>query len=392
MWWWVSSTQRTRSLIDAPMMASMWPASSGPGSMTATSSIPTRYVLVPGPVMSRRVRRHDAAHERGQGAGYARRQIGHRSSRATSHSVLIGPRGRTGAMTGGVPNLAVAASTAAVSGKVSRLCSCASVGRIASISPARRRSNTVAGRGPHQVDRLVGVVGRDLSGRRRGHEEAGVEPAGRPRRGDPAGHQVHVGERQVQPFGVEDLGQGRPPGQEVSAPLRQPRRRVAVSGSGELAGGGVGGQQDPALLEALRGPPPPRRPGRRRATPTTPAGVVVGGAGVASRQTLDGVGVVDPPAREDPHAGGEGRVGVTLHHQDLDPAPRRRGVAQQHDRGRRADLGRQQIERRLGAHRCSHAGGGAITPGILGRRAGPSPRGRANGPCTEGETWASGAT
>ena len=32
------------------MIASMWPASSGPGSMTATSSIPTRYVFVPGPV------------------------------------------------------------------------------------------------------------------------------------------------------------------------------------------------------------------------------------------------------------------------------------------------------------------------------------------------------
>src|SRR5262245_41358797 len=31
-------------------MASMWRLSSGPGSMTATSSMPTRYVLVPGPV------------------------------------------------------------------------------------------------------------------------------------------------------------------------------------------------------------------------------------------------------------------------------------------------------------------------------------------------------
>src|SRR3954453_9289495 len=47
---WVSSTQRTRSFIDAPMMASMWRLSSGPGSITATSSMPTRYVLVPGPV------------------------------------------------------------------------------------------------------------------------------------------------------------------------------------------------------------------------------------------------------------------------------------------------------------------------------------------------------
>src|SRR6476660_4394326 len=47
---WVNKTQRTRSRIDAPTMASMWPASSGPGSMTATSSMPTRYVLVPGPV------------------------------------------------------------------------------------------------------------------------------------------------------------------------------------------------------------------------------------------------------------------------------------------------------------------------------------------------------
>ena len=38
----VSSTHRTRSRIDAPMIASTCLVRSGPGSITATSSIPTR--------------------------------------------------------------------------------------------------------------------------------------------------------------------------------------------------------------------------------------------------------------------------------------------------------------------------------------------------------------
>src|SRR5262249_21405690 len=49
-WVCVRSTQRTRSRIDAPTMASMCFFVSGPGSITATSSMPTRYVFVPGPV------------------------------------------------------------------------------------------------------------------------------------------------------------------------------------------------------------------------------------------------------------------------------------------------------------------------------------------------------
>jgi hypothetical protein len=53
---------------------------------------------------------------------------------------------------------------------------------------------------------------------------------------------VHVGERQVQAFGVEDLGQGRPSGQEVATPLRQPRPHVAVVRVEPLPGGRVGGQ------------------------------------------------------------------------------------------------------------------------------------------------------
>ena len=46
-----------------PTIASMWPASSGPGSMTATSSMPTRYVLVPGPVNGPGFGRDDPAHQ-----------------------------------------------------------------------------------------------------------------------------------------------------------------------------------------------------------------------------------------------------------------------------------------------------------------------------------------
>ena len=70
----VSSTQRTRSRIDAPMIASTCLSSAGPGSITATSSMPTRYVFVPGPVIRPGFGASDAPDERRQRARDARDQ------------------------------------------------------------------------------------------------------------------------------------------------------------------------------------------------------------------------------------------------------------------------------------------------------------------------------
>ena len=58
----------------------------GPGSITATSSMPTRYVFVPGSGHQTRVVRDDAPDERRQRARRFRCQIGHGASRMSSSS------------------------------------------------------------------------------------------------------------------------------------------------------------------------------------------------------------------------------------------------------------------------------------------------------------------
>ena len=144
-------------------------------------------------------------------------------------------------------------------------------------------------RRPDGLDRLAGVVGDDLVGRRLGHEEPGVEPAGGAAgRGDPVRDVVHPRQVEHQPFRLEDGRRGRPARRGRrggSGPAG--RRSTRQSGVEPGAGVGVAGEEDPRLLEALpggghpvgqptgragRGPGwPRRRTGRRRSGVPTPS-------------------------------------------------------------------------------------------------------------------------
>ena len=164
---------------------------------------------------------------------------------------------------------------------------------------------------PDMVDGLITVVGGHLVRRRHGSEEAGIEPARRPRRRHPV---IQIGDavqRQRQPVGAAQIPQIRLT--TAHRPAAVHHRMAAV----QPLAGAVAGQQHAGLLEALtHGGDQITQPAALRQAQQGAGGIVI----VAIKVTTAGqvaIAVVDGAAGEHIKAGHEHGLKGALEHQDF---------------------------------------------------------------------------
>ena len=291
----VSSTQRTRSFIDAPTIASMWLRVVGPGVDDRDLVDADEVGVRAGPGEGTRVRRDDPAHERRERARHAGSQVGHQSPPAAARCRRAAapswssarprrrcaPRRRRRRRAGGpatpgcsrrswsavsgraTPRRRPANSSSAVSNARQRLD--APVGRVDELDlPAARECQRLGRTHPLGRDRLdrrrARTRGRRAPGATKNHVSyrrgagLGVIQCPKTRQASAVEHETGA---------AHDVGEGALARGDRGA--RRPETRSTVAGDAGAPARRVAREQDAGLLERLadRGDPE-REPAARR--------------------------------------------------------------------------------------------------------------------------------